>query len=71
MEDLSPADPISALTPTGQGSPGSVHSSREAAMTAPGTLPALSDAEPDRPGPRVEMIDLGDSGRHLVDGEGS
>jgi hypothetical protein len=57
MEDLShlfPDGPFSAPVPTGQQSPGPMHSSRAAAMTAPGSTPALAEGAPDRPGPHVE-----------------
>lgn len=73
MEDLShllPGSPVDALTPSAQGSPGSRHSSREAASTAPGSLPALSDDEADQPGPHLDAQALGDGGRHLVHGSG-
>jgi hypothetical protein len=55
-----------SLWVTGQGSPGSRHSSREAAMTAPGSLPALADDEPDQPGPQVD--DRNYDGRQLEHG---
>jgi hypothetical protein len=66
MDDMSPADPVSALTPTGQLNDGT--SSHEPAMSAPGSQPA-QDAVPFR-NPEQVGIEAQEYGRtHLVHGD--
>lgn len=70
MEDLSrlPGNPVDVLAPTAQGSAGTRHSSREAAMTAPGSVPAMSA---DQPGPDIGDVAYDPQGRvHVVNDAG-